>query len=97
MTRRSSDDRRNSDESHAVRYRAPLSNTIDSVAAMQKTESNFSEDLTELSESEAESSYQELSQEQGVKHKQEESNDLKQFTGELTSDRDSLNAVRGGN
>ena len=35
-----------------------------------------------LSEPEAESSYQELSQEQGVKYKQEESNDLKQLTGE---------------
>ena len=50
-----------------------------------------------LSESEAESSYQELSQEQGVKYKQEKINDLKQWTGELTSDRDSLNAVKGGN
>ena len=45
----------------------------------------------------AESSYQELSQEQGVKYKQEESNDMKQLTGELTSDRDSSNAVKGGN
>ena len=32
-----------------------------------------------------------------MKHKQEESNDLKQVTGELTSDRDSLDAVKGGN
>ena len=31
-----------------------------------------------------------------MKYKQEESNDLKQLTGELTSDRDSLNAVKGG-
>ena len=31
------DDRRNSDESLAERYRVPLSNTIDSVADMQKS------------------------------------------------------------
>ena len=37
-----------------------------------------------LSESEAESSYQELSQEQCVKYKQEDSNDWKQLAGELT-------------
>ena len=43
-----------------------------------------------LGESEAESSYQEL-------WKEQKSNDLKQLTGELTSDRDSSNAVRGGN
>ena len=53
--------------------------------------------LNSHSESEAESSYQELSQEQCVRYKQEESNDLKQLTGELTSDRDSLTAVKGGN
>ena len=51
-----------------------------------------------LSESEAESSCQEWSQEQCVMYKQEEeSNDLKPLTGELTSDRDSSNAVKGGN
>ena len=48
-----------------------------------------------LSESEAESSHQELSQEQCVKYKQEESNDLKQLTRELTIDRNSI-AVKGG-
>ena len=49
-----------------------------------------------LSESEAASSYQESSQEQRVKHKQEDSNDSKQLTGQLTSDRDSSNAVKSG-
>ena len=72
------------------------------IESWRRLESDFPEDLTELSESEAESSYQELWQEHGVKYKQEESNDLKQLTGELTSDRDfferrerrKLNSVR---
>ena len=51
------DDRRNSDESQAVRYRVPLSNTLDSRGhaevhhrILEVAESDFPEDLTEFSQ-----------------------------------------------
>merc|ERR1719383_506240 len=70
---------------------------------LEVIESDFSKNLAELSlsESESESSYQKLTQEnkvtkvtkeQDVKYKQEESANLKRSSGELTSDRDSANA-----
>ena len=70
---------------------------------LEVIESGFFKNLGELSlsESEAESSHQKLTQEnklskvskeQDVKYKQEESSNLKRLSGELTSDRDSSNA-----
>ena len=85
------------DKQYETEYRCPTQLTVSHHRILEVTESDFPGDLSELSKSEAESSYQELWQEQGVKYKQEESNDLKHLTGELTSDRDSLNAVKGGN
>ena len=73
------------------------------IEILEVIESGFSKNLGELSlsESEAESSHQKLTQEnklskvskeQDVKYKQEESTNLKRLSGELTSDRDSSNA-----
>jgi len=73
------------------------------IEILEVIESDFSKNLAELSltESESESSYQKLTQEnkvtkvskeQDVKYKQQESSNLKRLSGELSSDRDSANA-----
>merc|ERR1712064_21522 len=73
------------------------------IGMLEVIESDFSKNLAELSlaEDEAENGYQKVTQEnkvtkvskeQDVKHKEQESANLKKSAGELTSDRDSSNA-----